>query len=54
MRAGQSNGALDLLERLATVPYGPSYGELLSLRWDRLRGDPRFQRIVEQLRRRLD
>jgi serine/threonine protein kinase/tetratricopeptide (TPR) repeat protein len=49
MRAGQKNAALDLIEQLATVPYGPSYGDLLNPRWDRLRGDARFQRVVQQL-----
>ncbi|MDQ6860843.1 MAG: hypothetical protein M3032_06775, partial [Verrucomicrobiota bacterium] len=49
MRAGQTDHAFELLEEVATVPCGPSYGELLSLRWDRLRGDARFERIVQQL-----
>ena len=53
MRAGQTDRAIDLLEQTAKVPYGPSYGELLSLRWDRLRGDARFVQVVEQLRKTL-
>jgi tetratricopeptide (TPR) repeat protein len=53
MRADQTDHAIDLLEEVAKVPYGPSYGELLSLRWDRLRGDARFTQIVEQLQKKL-
>jgi len=53
MRAGQTDRAIDLLEEVAKVPYGPSYGELLGLQWDRLRGDARFAQIVEQLRKKL-
>ena len=53
MRAGQTDRAIDLLEQTAKVPYGPSYGELLSLRWDRLRGNARFVQVVEQLRKTL-
>jgi serine/threonine protein kinase len=49
MRAGQTDAALDILEQVARVPYGPSYGELLGLRWDGLRANPRFERIVNQL-----
>ena len=53
MRAGQTDRAIDLLQVVAAVPYGPSYGELLGLQWDRLRGDARFTQIVEQLQKRL-
>jgi TolB-like protein/Tfp pilus assembly protein PilF/predicted Ser/Thr protein kinase len=49
MRAGQTDRALDLLEDAAKVPYGPSYGELLGLQWDRLRGNPRFDKIGASL-----
>jgi serine/threonine protein kinase/predicted Zn-dependent protease len=49
MRAGQTERAVELLEELATVPYGPSHGELMTLRWDSLRANPRFERIVNQL-----
>ncbi|HEV2047179.1 MAG TPA: FlgO family outer membrane protein [Chthoniobacterales bacterium] len=49
VRANRTDRAIDLLEELAKVPYGPSYGELLSLRWDRLRGNARFTQIVGQL-----
>lgn len=53
MRAGQTDRAIELLEQLAKHPYGISYGELLGLRWDSLRGDARFTQIVEQLQKRL-
>jgi len=53
MRAGQTGAALDILEGTARVPYGPSYGDLLSLRWDRMRADQRFKAIVAQLRNHL-
>jgi TolB-like protein len=43
---GQRDKALELLSQVATIPNGPSYGDLLSPRWDSLRGDPRFQTIV--------
>ncbi len=49
MRAGQTNDAIGMLARLAKIPYGPSYGELRTLRWNRLRGDRRFDAIVQQL-----
>jgi TolB-like protein/Flp pilus assembly protein TadD len=53
MRTGQADRAIELLEQLAKHPYGISYGELLSLRWDSLRGDARFTQIVEQLQKKL-
>ncbi|MEY2519836.1 MAG: eukaryotic-like serine/threonine-protein kinase [Verrucomicrobiota bacterium] len=49
MRAGETDHALELLEELATVPYGPSYGDLLGPRWDTLRDDPHFNKIVASL-----
>ena len=54
MRAGQTDRALDLLEEVAKVPYGPSYGELLGLQWDRLRGDPRFAKLLEEAAQPID
>lgn len=54
MRAGRLDEAVEILDRIARVPYGPSYGELLTARWDRLRKEPRFQEIVDELRRRLN
>ena len=44
--AGQRDKALQLLSEVAKIPYGPSYGELLSPRWDSLRSDPRFQAVI--------
>jgi hypothetical protein len=39
--------ALEQLEIVATIPAGPSYGDLLfNPCWDDLRGDPRFDKIV--------
>jgi tetratricopeptide (TPR) repeat protein len=39
--------ALQQLEKVATIPAGPTYGDLLlNPRWDSLRGDPRFDKIV--------
>ncbi|MDQ6654228.1 MAG: FlgO family outer membrane protein, partial [Verrucomicrobiota bacterium] len=48
--AGERDQALQLLEEIATVPCGPTYGELLGPRWDGLRDDPRFRAIVEAAR----
>ena len=45
--AGERDHALEQLEKVATLPNGPSYGELrFDPRWDDLRGDPRFDKIV--------
>lgn len=49
MVIGDRDQAIQLLSEVARIPYGPSYGQLLSLRWDSLRDDPRFQNIVAQL-----
>lgn len=44
---GERDRALEELEKVATIPNGPSYGELrFNPRWDDLRGDPRFDKIV--------
>ena len=44
---GQRDLAIDQLEAVATVPGGPSYGELrFSPVWDPLRGDPRFAALL--------
>ncbi len=45
---GEHNRALEQLEKVATLPgYGPTYGDLLlNPRWDDLRGDKRFAKIV--------
>ncbi len=54
MRVGRHDEAIELLARLAKIPYGPSYGDLLGLRWDALRGDPRFAQILEESSRPID
>jgi tetratricopeptide (TPR) repeat protein len=42
--------AIQQLEALVKVPGGPSYGELrLDPTWDPMRGDPRFEKIVNSL-----
>jgi tetratricopeptide (TPR) repeat protein len=47
--AGERELALEHLEVAARIAGGPSYGELrLSPLWDGLRGDPRFEKIVEE------
>jgi serine/threonine-protein kinase len=47
---GEPDHALDQLETLAKLPAGVSYGEIrLDPFWDPLRGDPRFEKIVNSL-----
>jgi TolB-like protein/predicted Ser/Thr protein kinase/Tfp pilus assembly protein PilF len=47
---GERDLALEQLETVAKIPAGPSYGELrLNPIWDPLRGDPRFEKIVQSL-----
>jgi len=44
---GEPDRALEQLEIVATIPAGPSYGDLrFNPCWDDLRGDPRFDKIV--------
>jgi hypothetical protein len=44
---GERDRALEQLETVATVPNGPTYGDLkFNPCWDSLRGDPRFDKIV--------
>ncbi len=44
---GERDRALEQLEIVATIPAGPSYGDLrFNPCWDELRGDPRFDKIV--------
>jgi hypothetical protein len=44
---GERDRALEQLEILATIPAGPSYGDLrFNPCWDSLRGDERFDKIV--------
>ncbi len=48
--AGEHELALEHLEAVARIPGGPSYGDLrLNPMWDPLRGDPRFEKIVNSL-----
>src|SRR5438270_2949102 len=47
---GERELALEHLEVVARIPGGPSYGDLrLNPMWDPLRGDPRFEKIVNSL-----
>ena len=51
---GERDLALEQLAIVAKIPAGPSYGDLrLNPRWDPLRGDPRFESIVESLSPKL-
>ena len=47
---GEKNLALEQLAIAAQIPSGVTYGELkLYPQWDSLRGDPRFQKILDSL-----
>jgi hypothetical protein len=47
---GEKDRALKRLDEAAKIPSYLSYGELLlHPRWDSLRGDPRFDKIVASL-----
>ena len=46
---GDPNRAIQLLEQVAAIPFGPSYGDLLMPDWDDLRADPRFEKITASL-----
>jgi hypothetical protein len=47
---GEKDLALERLDMVSKLPYGPSYGELrLDPEWDSLRGDPRFEKIAASL-----
>ena len=49
---GDKELALHTLAALARVPAGPSYGDLcFNPRWDSVRADPRFAKLVEESRR---
>jgi tetratricopeptide (TPR) repeat protein len=47
---GDHDRAIQLLGEVASIPAGPSYGQLLMPTWDELRGDPRFEKIVASLK----
>jgi TolB-like protein/Tfp pilus assembly protein PilF len=47
---GEKDLALEQLDALNNVPWGPTYGQLcLDSEWDSLRGDPRFEKVVASL-----
>jgi TolB-like protein/predicted Zn-dependent protease/tRNA A-37 threonylcarbamoyl transferase component Bud32 len=49
---GEKDLALGQLETVSKLPFGPSYGELhLDPVWDSLRGDPRFEKVVEEAKK---
>jgi TolB-like protein/class 3 adenylate cyclase/Flp pilus assembly protein TadD len=49
-QAGEADHAFNLLEKMAKIPFGVSYGWLkLESVWDPLRRDPRFDKIVASL-----
>jgi len=49
-QVGETDRALELLEREIHQPYGLSYGSLkLDQVWDPLRGNPRFEKLVASL-----
>lgn len=48
--AGEYVSAIEQLESLEQVPRALTYGDLVMPDWDPLRQDPRFQKIVSQLR----
>jgi len=51
---GERDLAIEQLAIVAKIPCGPTYGELrLDPKWDSLRGDPRFERIVSSLAPKL-
>jgi len=49
-RAGETERALQILEEVVAKPSGPHYGELkLDERWDPLRKEPRFEKLLLSL-----
>jgi tetratricopeptide (TPR) repeat protein len=49
-RAGDASRALEILEDVVAKPSGPHYGELkLDERWDPLRKEPRFEKLLLSL-----
>jgi TolB-like protein/Tfp pilus assembly protein PilF len=47
---GEKDLALEQLDKVSKLPFGPSYGQLrLNPEWDSLRGDPCFEKIVASL-----
>ncbi len=56
MRSGDKASALKQLSNLASRPYGDvTYGDLkFNPLWDPLRGDPRFEKLVEEVRKPVE
>jgi len=50
MLISDRNRAVERLSEVAQIPGGPNIGDLLDPRWDELRSDPRFQKIVAVVR----
>ena len=48
--AGEPELAIEQLESLEQVPRALTYGDLTMADWDQLRSDPRFQKVVSQLK----
>jgi TolB-like protein/Tfp pilus assembly protein PilF/predicted Ser/Thr protein kinase len=49
-QVGETDLALEQLEAVTKIPGGPTYGDLrLDPGWDSLRGEPRFEKIVNSL-----
>jgi len=47
---GEKDPVIEQLSLLAKIPGGPDYGQLkFDPAWDALRGDPRFEKIVQSL-----
>ena len=47
---GELNSAINELETLSEVPGALTYGDLALPEWNSLRGDPRFQKVLSELR----
>ncbi|MEO8044836.1 MAG: protein kinase [Spartobacteria bacterium] len=51
-RLGEKDAAIELLTPLVKQPSGPNYGNLkLDPNWDALRGDPRFEELILEVRK---
>jgi TolB-like protein/Tfp pilus assembly protein PilF len=49
-QVGEIDRAVELLDKVARIPFAAGYGELkLERTWDPLRQDPRFEKIVQSL-----
>lgn len=47
---GERNRAIERLSEIAKIPAGPNVGDLLHPCFDELRGDPRFEKIVTDVK----